>query len=120
MSAPRSQFLDGRPRLHYLEWNPHGREALVLPSAYTPDEYAGDLARSIEGTGLVRPIVVGHSMGGISVLAFAAQFGKLARAAIAIDVAVTSTPHRDRLLTRLRKLPTVMYPDRATALSAFA
>jgi pimeloyl-ACP methyl ester carboxylesterase len=96
MSAPRSQFLDGRPRLHYLEWNPHGREALVLlhgnsanawwwrpladsldaaryrllaldqrghgdsewvrPSAYTPDEYAGDLARFIEGTGFVRPI----------------------------------------------------------------
>jgi pimeloyl-ACP methyl ester carboxylesterase len=32
---------------------------------------------------------------------------------------VTSTPHRDRLLTRLRKLPTVMYPDRATAIERF-
>jgi pimeloyl-ACP methyl ester carboxylesterase len=133
MSAPRSRFLEGAPRLHYLEWNPHGREPLVLlhgnsanawwwrpladsldgtqyrllaldqrghgdsewvspPPAYTPDEYARDLARFIQDMGLVRPLAVGHSMGGISVLAFAARFGKLGRAAIAIDVAVTSTP----------------------------
>ncbi|HEX3409439.1 MAG TPA: alpha/beta fold hydrolase, partial [Candidatus Binataceae bacterium] len=30
MSAPRSQFVEGSPRLHYLEWNPQGRETLVL------------------------------------------------------------------------------------------
>lgn len=159
MSAPRSQFLESSPRLHYLEWNPHGRETLVLlhgssanawwwrpladsidpahyrllaldqrghgdsewvrPPAYTPDDYARDLARFIQEMRLVRPIVVGHSMGGISVLAFAAQFGQLARAAIAIDVAVTSTPRRDRFLTRLKTLPVVNYPDRATAIDRF-
>jgi len=158
-SGPYSQFLEGAPRLHYLEWNPHGRDTLVLlhgnsanawwwrplansidgtqyrlialdqrghgdsewvrPAAYAPDDYARDLARFIEGIGLVRPVVVGHSMGGISVLDFAAGFGHLARAAIAIDVAVTSTPRRDRFLSRLRLLPTVTYPDRATAIERF-
>jgi pimeloyl-ACP methyl ester carboxylesterase len=53
------------------------------------------------------------------VLAFAAQFGKLTRAAIAIDIAVTSTPRRDRFLVRLKRLPTVTYPDRATAIERF-
>ncbi len=159
MSVPRSHFIEGAPRLHYLEWNPHGRETLVLlhgnsanawwwqpladaidntqfrllaldqrghgdsewvrPPAYTPDDYAHDLSRFIQASRLDRPIVVGHSMGGISVLAFAEQFGHLARAAIAIDVAVSSTPRRDRFLIRLKKLPTVIYPDRATAIQRF-
>jgi pimeloyl-ACP methyl ester carboxylesterase len=159
MTAPRSQFLEGTPRLHYLEWNPHAPETLVLlhgnsanawwwrpladaihgaqyrlialdqrghgdsewvrPPAYSPDNYARDLARFIQDMGLSRPIVVGHSMGGVSVLAFAAEFGTLARAAIAIDVAVSSTPRRDRFLTRLKKLPTVIYPDRVTAMARF-
>jgi pimeloyl-ACP methyl ester carboxylesterase len=159
MSAPRSQFLEGMPRLHYLEWNPRGRETLLLlhgnsanawwwrpladsidctqfrllaldlrghgdsewvrPPAYAPNEYASDLARFIQDLGLVRPIVVGHSMGGIAVLAFAARFGQLARAAIAIDVAVTSTRRRDRFMVRLKALPSVIYPDRATAMERF-
>jgi pimeloyl-ACP methyl ester carboxylesterase len=159
MIAPRSHFLDGVPRLHYLEWNPRGRETLVLlhgnsanawwwqpladaidnsqfrllaldqrghgdsewvrPPAYTPEDYARDLSRFIQALRLDRPIVAGHSMGGISALAFADQFGDLVRAAIAIDVAVSSTPRRDRFLIRLKRLPTVIYPDRATAIQRF-
>ncbi len=159
MTAPRSHFLEGTPRLHYLEWNPAGRETLVLlhgtsanaywwrpfvdsigcarfrllaldqrghgdsewvrPPAYTPDIYARDLARFIQDLKLIRPIVAGHSMGGISVLAFAAQFGALARAAIAIDVAVSSTPRRNRFMARLKSLPSVTYPDPATAMERF-
>src|SRR5579863_3803208 len=124
MTDPRSHFLEGTPRLHYLEWHPHGRDTLVLlhgnsgnawwwqpladalgntqfrilaldqrghgdsqwvrPPAYTPDDYARDLARFIQSMKLHRPIVAGHSMGGVSVIAFAADFGPLARAAIAI------------------------------------
>ena len=159
MTDPRSHFLEGTPRLHYLEWHPQGRDTLVLlhgnsgnawwwqpladaigntqfrilaldqrghgdsqwvrPPAYTPDDYARDLTRFIQSMKLDRPIVAGHSMGGISVIAFAAQFGPLARAAIAIDIAVSSTPGRDRFLRRLKRMPTVVYPDRATAIERF-
>jgi pimeloyl-ACP methyl ester carboxylesterase len=159
MNAARRRFVEGSPRLHYLEWNPTGRETLVLlhgnsanawwwqplaraidangfrllaldqrghgdsewvrPPAYALDDYAGDLARFIQAAGLVRPIVIGHSKGGMSVLAFAGRFGELARAAIAIDVAVTSTLRRDRFMARLKMLPTVTYADRATAIARF-
>jgi pimeloyl-ACP methyl ester carboxylesterase len=160
MSEPRSHILDGRPRLHYLEWNPAGRTTLVLlhgnsanawwwqpvarviaprfrllaldqrghgdsewmrPPAYSPADYADDLLRFVchvtrPGD---RPIVIGHSMGGLSVLAFAQRYPDEARGAIAIDVAITSNHGRDRYLRRLRALPTVTYPDLATARERF-
>lgn len=159
MSSPRSKFVEGSPRLHYLEWNPGGRTTLVLlhgtsanawwwqpladeidddtfrivaldqrghgdsewvrPAAYSPEAYASDLERFIHAIGLTRPIVAGHSMGGIATLCFALRYGALARAAIAIDVAVTSTPRRNRFMSRLKSLPIVTYPDLATALARF-
>jgi pimeloyl-ACP methyl ester carboxylesterase len=159
MNEPRSRFLDGSPRLHYLEWNPRGRRTIVLlhgnsanawwwqwvaelmphefrlvapdqrghgdsewvsPPAYKPDDYAGDIERFIAGTRVGEaPLVVGHSMGGLSVLAFAGRYPGHARGAVAIDVAVTSSRMRDRYLRRLRALPTVVYPDLDTARARF-
>src|SRR5579859_3220624 len=91
-------FANTQFRLLALDQRGHGDSEWVRPPAYTPDDYARDLSRYIQALRLVRPIVAGHSMGGVSVLAFAEQFGQLARAAIAIDVAVSSTPQRDRFL----------------------
>ncbi|HXW84777.1 MAG TPA: alpha/beta hydrolase [Candidatus Binataceae bacterium] len=157
MSEPASHQFDGSPRLHYLEWNPRGRDTVILlhgnaanawwwspmaeaasptlrlvaldqrghgdsewvrPAAYGPTAYAADLARFVEritaDTGQ-RPVVVGHSMGGISTLAFASAHPAGARAIAAIDIAIRSSRGRDRYLRRLRALPTVFYPDFETA-----
>lgn len=158
MSAPRSLFVEGSPRLHCLEWNPdgaatilllhgntanawwwaqmavsmppayrliaidlrgHGESEWVRPAAYGPANHADDLARLIETLGIERPIVAGHSMGGIAVAAFTREYPRMAQAAIVIDIAVTSTPRRNRFLYRLKALPTVNYPDLETAIARF-
>jgi pimeloyl-ACP methyl ester carboxylesterase len=134
VKPPRSGFVEGPPRLHYLTWEGSGRDAILLvhgnsanawwwapvaealtefrrrviavdlrghgdsewmrPPAYSPQAYGDDLARLIEQLGLVRPVVAGHSMGGIAALAMATRFPNLARAIIAVDIPVTSTPRQ--------------------------
>lgn len=158
MSAPRSLWVEGSPRLHCLEWNHDGAHAVLLlhgnsanawwwapmaasipaqyrliaidlrghgdsewvrPAAYGPADHADDLARLIETIGIAQPIVVGHSMGGIAVTAFTREYPLMARSAIVVDIAVNSTPRRNRFLERLKVLPTVNYPDLATAIARF-
>ena len=160
MTAPRSHLLEGSPRLHYLEWNPHAPRTVILlhgntanawwweplarviaaeyrllaldqrghgdsqwarPAAYSPIDYANDLARFVAHAtaNAEKPVVVGHSMGGMNVLAFARAHPESARGAIAIDIPVTSTRGRDRYLQRLKSLPVVTYPDLATARARF-
>ena len=160
MTPPHSHLLEGFPRLHYLEWNPHASRTIVLlhgnsanawwweplagvishdyrllaldqrghgdsewarPPAYSPRDYAGDIARLVAHVAPdgEKPIVVGHSMGGLSVLAFARQHPASARGAMAIDIAVTSSGGRNRYLRRLKGLPVVAYPDLATAKARF-
>ncbi len=160
MNSPHSHLLDGSPRLHYLEWNPHASRTIVLlhgnsanawwweplaqqispeyrllaldqrghgdsewarPAAYSPTDYANDIARFVEhiAPNADKPVVVGHSMGGLNVLAFARQHPESVPGAMAIDVAVTSSRGRDRYLRRLKGLPVVTYPDLATAKARF-
>jgi pimeloyl-ACP methyl ester carboxylesterase len=160
MTAPRSHLLEGSPRLHYLEWNPHAPRTVILlhgntanawwweplarvitaeyrllaldqrghgdsqwarPAAYSPIDYANDIARFVAHATAneEKPLVAGHSMGGMNVLAFARAHPDSARGAIAIDIPVTSTRGRDRYLERLKSLPVVTYPDLATAKARF-
>ena len=160
MTAPHSHLLEGSPRLHYLQWNPHAPRTVILlhgntanawwwepvarviaaeyrllaldqrghgdsewarPAAYSPVDYANDIARFVAHAtaNADKPVVVGHSMGGMNVLAFARAHPDSARGAIAIDVPVTSTRGRDRYLERLKSLPVVTYPDLATAKARF-
>jgi pimeloyl-ACP methyl ester carboxylesterase len=108
-------------RLFALDQRGHGDSEWVRPAAYAPADYAHDLVgflRHVIGAD-DRPIVVGHSMGGLSTLAFAAHHGKLARAAVVIDAALSSSRRRDWFLRRLKSLPLVTYPDLDTAKARF-
>ena len=107
------------PRLLALDLRGHGDSEWVRPPAYSPTHYADDLARFIQTVKPGHPVIAGHSMGGITAIAFAARYPQLARAAVAINVAVTSTQRRNRYLRHLRALPTVTYSDLATAIGRF-
>jgi pimeloyl-ACP methyl ester carboxylesterase len=110
---------DANLRLLALDLRGHGDSQWVRPPAYAPMDYADDLVRLIEGGRAEGAIAVGHSMGGIAVLAFASRYYGLVRAAAAIDVAITSGPRRRHYLRRLRAIPTVSYSDLATAKARF-
>jgi pimeloyl-ACP methyl ester carboxylesterase len=113
---PTAQALTGANlRVLALDLRGHGDSEWVRPPHYLPADYADDLARLIPAAGAEGAIVVGHSMGGIAVLVFALRYHRMARAAVAIDVAIKSGPLRNRYLRRLRSLPTISYPDLATA-----
>ena len=107
-------------RLLALDLRGHGDSEWVTPPAYKPHDYATDLANFIaaEVRG-ERPLVVGHSMGGVVTLAFAGRHADLARGIVVIDTAVVSSRGRDRFLHRLKALPTVVYPDLETAKARF-
>jgi pimeloyl-ACP methyl ester carboxylesterase len=108
-------------RLLALDQRGHGDSEWARPAAYSPSDYANDIARFVAhvATNAAKPVVVGHSMGGLNVLAFARVHPESARAAMAIDVAVTSSRGRDRYLRRLKGIPVVTYPDLATAKARF-
>ncbi len=107
-------------RLLAVDMRGHGDSEWVKPPAYKPHDYADDLANfiraEVQGD---RPIVVGHSMGGVVTLAFAGRHAALARGIIVVDTAVVSSRGRDRFLHRLKALPTVVYPDLETAKTRF-
>jgi pimeloyl-ACP methyl ester carboxylesterase len=104
-------------RVLALDQRGHGDSEWVRPAAYAPAHYADDLAKFIVHVmhSGEKPLVVGHSMGGLSVLAFAAAHQHAARGAIAIDSAIISSKGRDRFLRHLKALPVVTYPDLETA-----
>jgi pimeloyl-ACP methyl ester carboxylesterase len=106
-------------RLIAIDLRGHGDSAWVRPPAYGPCDHANDLARLIDSLGIERPFIAGHSMGGIAVTAFTRAYPLMAQAAIAIDIAVRSSPGRNRLLHRLKVLPTVNYADLETAIARY-
>ncbi len=118
---PVARVIAPEYRLLALDQRGHGDSEWARPAAYSPSDYANDIARFVAHVtaNAEKPVVVGHSMGGLNVLLFARDHRESARGAMAIDVAVTSSRGRDRYLKRLKGLPVVTYPDLATAKARF-
>src|ERR1700685_2095962 len=109
MSAPRSRFSTTRPRLHFLEWNPDAPRTIIL--------LHGNSANAWWWEPVACAIAPEYRLLALDQRGHGASGG--ARAAMAIDVAVTSSRGRDRYLRRLKALPVVTYPDLATAKARF-
>ncbi|HVA78185.1 MAG TPA: alpha/beta hydrolase [Candidatus Binataceae bacterium] len=118
---PVARLMPPEVRMLALDQRGHGDSEWVRPAAYSPLDYARDIAAFTAHAARPgrKPVVVGHSMGGISTLAFARNHGELARAVAAIDVAIKSSKGRDRYIRRLKALPTVTYADLETAQARF-
>jgi N-formylmaleamate deformylase len=109
----------GRMRLIALDMRGHGDSEWIRPPAYRPADYAQDVHRLILELSLRAPVIVGHSMGGLVAIALACRYGEITAGLAAIDVAIVSSKKRDHFLRRLKSLPTVNYPDLATAKQRF-
>lgn len=75
--------------LHWraLDQRGHGLSARAPELAdYSRDRMAADIAAFIDALGLDRPVVVGHSMGGMNAMTFAAANPDTLRALILVDV----------------------------------
>jgi len=116
---PMADALTGDERVLALDLRGHGDSEWIRPASYSPADYADDLARLIVAASAAGATVIGHSMGGIAVLAFALRYKQLVRSVVAIDIAITSSLRRNRYLRHLRTIPTVKYPDLATAKARF-
>ncbi|HKD65277.1 MAG TPA: alpha/beta hydrolase [Candidatus Binataceae bacterium] len=106
-------------RMLALDHRGHGDSEWVKPPAYSPADYALDVQRFIDFSGVRDAVIVGHSQGGINALAFVRAHPDAVRAVVAIDIALTSTSRRDRFLVRLKNLPIVAYPDLQIAKARF-
>jgi pimeloyl-ACP methyl ester carboxylesterase len=65
----------------------HGKSA-APEGAYTIPTFADDLAWLCRELGLYRPVVVGHSLGGMIALDIAARYPDLAAAVVALDATI--------------------------------
>ena len=78
-----------------LDQRGHGDSAWIAPPAYTYEDYAGDLAEAVEKLALDDFVLIGHSMGGMVSLLYAATHpGRVAQLVI---VDTTMRMSEDRL-----------------------
>ena len=74
-------------RLGLVAPDARGHGASVAPKAgYAPEDFVADAIAVMDGTGLARPLVVGHSMGGAHALVLAATHPERVRALVLVDV----------------------------------
>ena len=65
---------------------------------YTIDQFAGDMAWLIREIGLDRPVLIGHSMGGVTALKLVREHPNIARAAVFVDAGIMPIPEEIRPL----------------------
>ena len=81
-----SLHLADRFRIIALDQRGHGDSEWARDAAYGPDEMARDALALLAAEGIERPIVMGHSMGGMVAMRLAALEPALPRAVVLVDV----------------------------------
>jgi pimeloyl-ACP methyl ester carboxylesterase len=82
--APR---LQSQVRLLAFDQRGHGlSERAARVEDYTRENMVADVEAAVRALGLERPVVIGHSMGGMNAMTFAARNPDLVRALVLVDV----------------------------------
>jgi len=82
-----AEYLSGKGWSVYApDLRGHGKSKGEVSGA-TMDDYVNDVRQTISDNSLENPIIIGHSMGGLVALMYAARYG--ARAVVAIDASPT-------------------------------
>jgi pimeloyl-ACP methyl ester carboxylesterase len=115
--APQAEYFAGRYRVTAVDLRGHGSSDAPRQD-YTILGFADDLAWTCGQLGLQRPVVVGHSMGGLTALVLASEHPELVRAAVLIDAPALLPP--DALAVRRPILETFEGPDYVDAVVAYA
>lgn len=98
--APQLEYLGRAHRTVSVDLRGHGASD-TPPAGYTIDGLVDDLAWMCEELDLDRPVVVGHSLGGILALGLAAHRPELVRAVVAIDSVLLVGDDRRAAVTAL-------------------
>lgn len=91
--APQFAYFTARHRTVAVDLRGHG-ESDAPEQEYTIEGFADDLRWMCQELGLERPVVVGHSLGGIVALALAAARPELVAGIVALDSVLVPPPDR--------------------------
>jgi pimeloyl-ACP methyl ester carboxylesterase len=85
--APQVDHFSASHRVVAVDQRGHGKTPPADDGDYSVAAFAGDAAELIRTLGLDRPVVVGHSLGGVVALALAASQPDLVRGVVMVDPA---------------------------------
>jgi pimeloyl-ACP methyl ester carboxylesterase len=111
--------LTGRFHVIALDQRGHGDSPWTEQWAYGSRHYAADLDAVLDGWALGAPVLVGHSMGGHSVMVYAAEHSERLRAIVAIDSIPAYPEHAVAALAAIADRPASLYESLADAVASF-
>ena len=105
--------------VYLVDQRNHGRSP--HSDEFTYEAMAADLAEFIEDHGLEKPILVGHSMGGKTVMQYAETYPGTYDKLVIVDIGPKAyPPHHQRLIEGLNALPVSEIEDRQQADTLFS
>jgi len=117
--APQVEHFRRSHRTVSVDLRGHG-ESDCPHQEYTMTDFAGDLSWLCEQLNVTRPVIVGHSMGGVVALVLAAQYPDLPAAVVMVDApiaAIDGPPSASD--PRRRMLDALKGPDYANGVRSF-
>jgi pimeloyl-ACP methyl ester carboxylesterase len=102
-----------------LDLRGHGDSDQVDPPAYFYTDYAADLSEAVEALDLRDFVLIGHSMGGMVSLLYAATYPGRAKSLVVVDTSINLPPERIALLRGVGSKPPRDYDTREEMVSRY-